>query len=217
MENTINEILAFSECCCEQMTGEQLDHEVCPCCGEHCEVVYEDWSCWKTFVHLLTASNQFRRIRTYPRRWKTWKTQESAFSTMARLATAKWWAGFVHCKTFTASLYCWPVAKWRRSTKTRSLACSTLTERMFTVGLNACTLYTRTPPIVGVRAGRHPPLGGYAARANGVPKSFGMKIALANTVPKKSQKNLFFSWQLKSGLYNVDIRNKGKGRQWTKN
>jgi hypothetical protein len=27
------------------MTGEQLDHEVCPCCGEHCEVVYEDWSC----------------------------------------------------------------------------------------------------------------------------------------------------------------------------
>jgi hypothetical protein len=45
MENTINEILAFSDCCCEQMVGEQLDHEICPCCGEHCEVMYEDWSC----------------------------------------------------------------------------------------------------------------------------------------------------------------------------
>jgi len=43
--NTINETLAFSECCGEQMSGEQLDHEVCPCCGEHCEVTYEDWSC----------------------------------------------------------------------------------------------------------------------------------------------------------------------------
>ena len=45
MQNEINEILAFSECCLEQMVGEQLDHEICPCCGEHCEVVYEDWSC----------------------------------------------------------------------------------------------------------------------------------------------------------------------------
>jgi len=45
MQNEINEILAFSECCMEQMVGEQLDHEICPCCGEHCEVTYEDWSC----------------------------------------------------------------------------------------------------------------------------------------------------------------------------
>ena len=45
MQNEINEILAFSECCMEQMDGEQLDHEICPCCGEHCEVTYEDWSC----------------------------------------------------------------------------------------------------------------------------------------------------------------------------
>jgi Ser-tRNA(Ala) deacylase AlaX len=27
------------------MVGEQLDHEICPCCGEHCQVTYEDWSC----------------------------------------------------------------------------------------------------------------------------------------------------------------------------
>ena len=45
MQNEINEILAFSECCMEQMDGEQLDHEICPCCGEHCQVTYEDWSC----------------------------------------------------------------------------------------------------------------------------------------------------------------------------
>ena len=44
MQNEINEILAYSECCGEQMTGEQVDYGICPCCGEHCEVTYDAWS-----------------------------------------------------------------------------------------------------------------------------------------------------------------------------
>ena len=37
-------ILYFSDCCCEPMNGEQVDYEICPCCGEHCEPVFEEWT-----------------------------------------------------------------------------------------------------------------------------------------------------------------------------
>ena len=79
MENTINEILAFSECCCEQMSGEQLDHEVCPCCGEHCEVVYEDWSCWKKHLFSIDKSEKSAILRKTKKRKgkRKWKSRSS--------------------------------------------------------------------------------------------------------------------------------------------
>jgi hypothetical protein len=33
----------FSDCCMETMDSVQVDHEVCPCCGEHCEVITEEF------------------------------------------------------------------------------------------------------------------------------------------------------------------------------
>ena len=30
-----------SDCCNEPMSGSQIDHEICPCCGEHCTVVFD--------------------------------------------------------------------------------------------------------------------------------------------------------------------------------
>ena len=31
-----------SECCGEPLSGSQIDHEICPRCGEHCEVVSDE-------------------------------------------------------------------------------------------------------------------------------------------------------------------------------
>jgi hypothetical protein len=42
-ENLYTEILSHSDCCGEQMTGEQVDYGICPCCGEHCSVVEQEW------------------------------------------------------------------------------------------------------------------------------------------------------------------------------
>ena len=42
-ENLICEIIHFSDCCEAEMVGSQIDHELCPSCGEHCEVVKEEW------------------------------------------------------------------------------------------------------------------------------------------------------------------------------
>lgn len=42
-ENLICEIIYFSDCCGGQMNTEQVDYGICPCCGEHCEVVKEEW------------------------------------------------------------------------------------------------------------------------------------------------------------------------------
>ena len=41
-------ILYFSDCCCEEMSGEQVDFGVCPCCGELCEASFEEWTVEKT-------------------------------------------------------------------------------------------------------------------------------------------------------------------------
>ena len=30
-----------SDCCNEPMSGSQIDHEICPKCGEHCTVVFD--------------------------------------------------------------------------------------------------------------------------------------------------------------------------------
>ena len=30
-----------SDCCNEPMSGSQIDHEICPKCGEHCIVVFD--------------------------------------------------------------------------------------------------------------------------------------------------------------------------------
>ena len=37
------ETMWFSDCCSEHMDSLQIDHEVCPRCGEHCEVIREDF------------------------------------------------------------------------------------------------------------------------------------------------------------------------------
>ena len=42
-ENLYTEILSHSDCCGEQMTGEQVDYGICPCCGEHCEAIFQEW------------------------------------------------------------------------------------------------------------------------------------------------------------------------------
>jgi hypothetical protein len=31
-----------SDCCNEPMSGSQVDHEICPCCGEHCVVISDE-------------------------------------------------------------------------------------------------------------------------------------------------------------------------------
>ena len=31
-----------SDCCNEPMSGSQIDHEICPCCGEHCVVISDE-------------------------------------------------------------------------------------------------------------------------------------------------------------------------------
>ena len=31
-----------SDCCNEPMSGSQIDHEICPRCGEHCEVISDE-------------------------------------------------------------------------------------------------------------------------------------------------------------------------------
>jgi len=43
-ENLESVVLWFSGCCLEPMSGEQLDHEICPCCGEWNEPVFEEWT-----------------------------------------------------------------------------------------------------------------------------------------------------------------------------
>lgn len=43
-ENLESVVLYFSDCCCEPMDNQQVEHEVCPCCGEHCEPVMEEWT-----------------------------------------------------------------------------------------------------------------------------------------------------------------------------
>jgi hypothetical protein len=43
-ENLESVVLWFSGCCFEPMSGEQLDHEICPCCGEWNEPVFEEWT-----------------------------------------------------------------------------------------------------------------------------------------------------------------------------
>jgi len=43
-ENLESVVLWFSGCCLEPMSGEQLDHEICPCCGEWTEPVFEEWT-----------------------------------------------------------------------------------------------------------------------------------------------------------------------------
>ena len=35
--------LFISDCCGEYMDSVEADHELCPCCHEHCEVITEEW------------------------------------------------------------------------------------------------------------------------------------------------------------------------------
>jgi hypothetical protein len=35
--------LFISDCCGEYMDSVETDHELCPCCHEHCEVITEEW------------------------------------------------------------------------------------------------------------------------------------------------------------------------------
>jgi hypothetical protein len=35
------ETIIQSDCCNEPMSGSQIDHELCPKCGEHCTVVFD--------------------------------------------------------------------------------------------------------------------------------------------------------------------------------
>jgi hypothetical protein len=41
MENIVN-VYFSSDCCGEDMTFAQTDYGICPCCGEHCEVIGEE-------------------------------------------------------------------------------------------------------------------------------------------------------------------------------
>ena len=34
-------MMTQSDCCNEPMSGSQIDHEICPKCGEHCTVVFD--------------------------------------------------------------------------------------------------------------------------------------------------------------------------------
>lgn len=41
MQNVIR-VYFVSDCCNEDMTFAQTDYGICPCCGEHCEVIGEE-------------------------------------------------------------------------------------------------------------------------------------------------------------------------------
>lgn len=42
-ETFTTSVLYISECCGEYLDSEQAQYEVCPCCKEHCEVLFEEY------------------------------------------------------------------------------------------------------------------------------------------------------------------------------
>lgn len=46
-----------SDCCGEPMSGSQIDHEICPRCGEHCKVLSDEYDEWQDYFPLLQDQN----------------------------------------------------------------------------------------------------------------------------------------------------------------